>query len=311
LKPKPCIGGLFIFWLSPSCLSEKLIKTENSKQVLIKIDANGNKLWDKTYGGNNFDFLKDLIITSDGGYLIGGTSDSNINSYKSQNSKGGDDYWIIKVDSLGNKLWDKTIGGNGTDQLFCLFQTINGNYILGGGSSSNNSGDKSQLGQGGADFWILTLDSSGNIIWDKSIGGPNSEQVFSLRKTFDGGLILGGWSGSGLGGDKTETSRGGTDFWVVKLAPDALGINEPELSSNITISPNPNQGKFTLQLNNLKTPMAEVTVSDLLGRVVLQQDLKATGNQISQEITLPETKGMYLLQVKAGEQISTRKIIVE
>jgi hypothetical protein len=209
-------------------------------------------------------------------------------------------------------LWDKSIGGNNEDWLWSLVQTSDGGYLLGGESTSGISGDKTQISNGGNDYWVVKLDSNGNKLWDKTIGGLDDDYLYVLVQTPDGGYILGGSSHSDIYGDKTQPSKGGSDYWIVKLGPDATtGINESTSNFNLTISPNPSQGKIQLLLNNLTAKTAEVTVSDLLSRTVFQQQLPGTDKQLSQEINLPKVKGMYLLQVKAGAAISTRKIVVE
>src|SRR5688572_14626411 len=187
----------------------------------LKLDASGNKLWDKTIGGNHEDYLSSLQQTSDGGYILGGGSSSGISGDKSQVNKGVTDLWIIKLDATGNKLWDKTYGGSGGDYLSSLHQTSDGGYILGGGSISGISGDKSQANKGNWDYWIVKLDVAGNKLWDKTIGGNSEDHLLSLQQTSDGGYILGGWSTSGINGDKSQSGNGGADYWVVKI--DAAG----------------------------------------------------------------------------------------
>lgn len=277
---------------------------------VIRLDNNGNKIWDKTLGGSASDQLYSLRQTSDGGYIIGGYSRSGISGNKTEGNKGATDYWVVKLDATGNKLWDKTIGGSSDDALYNLAQTADGGYILGGASNSPQSADKSETNVGGFDFWVVKLNSQGNKLWDKTIGGTNNDGIFSITQTADGGFIFGGDSYSGLSGDKSQASQGDADYWIVKLAPDVLGINKSESDLSLSVFPNPNQGKFNLQLNNITVPTAEVTVTDLLGRVVLQQSVAARSQGL-QELEIPAVKGMYLLQVKAGNQTSTRKIVVE
>src|SRR4029079_14429381 len=122
---------------------------------VIKLDANGTKVWDKTIGGSNLDVLKSLRQTSDGGYILGGYSDSDISGDKTQANKGNKDDWVVKLDASGNKIWDKTIGGSGYDAITSLQQTVDGGYFLGGLSESDISGDKSQNSQGGYDYWAV------------------------------------------------------------------------------------------------------------------------------------------------------------
>src|SRR5688572_2322745 len=189
---------------------------------IVKLDANGNKLWDKTIGGNNGnDILHTVQQTPDGGYILGGESQSGIGGHKSQASRGAFDYWVVKLDASGNKLWDKAFGGSTPDQLQTLQQTSDGGYILGGYSSSPISGEKSQACQGNSDYWVVKIDAIGNKMWDKTFGGNNIDWLYSVQQTSDGGYILGGTSQSPISGHKSQASQGNFDYWLVKL--DASG----------------------------------------------------------------------------------------
>src|SRR5688572_9814829 len=75
------------------------------------------KQWDKTFGGTGYEALYTLQQTSDGGYILGGASDSGINTDKTDNCRGGTDFWLIKLQANGNKSWDKTFGGGGSEYL--------------------------------------------------------------------------------------------------------------------------------------------------------------------------------------------------
>ena len=154
-------------------------------------------------------------------------------------------------------------------------------------------------------------------IWDKTIGGLDQEYESGMVLTNNLEIILAGTSNSGIGAHKTQPNRGNNsannwDFWIVKLAPEVLGTTEHQTTSTLTLSPNPSPGKFNMHLTGLTAQTTEVTVTDLLGRTILQQHFKTTQAQLSEEIRLPAAaKGMYLLQVKAGAQITSRKIVVE
>ncbi len=184
---------------------------------VVKLDSNGNKLWDKTLGGSGDDYPHSIDTTSDGGFIIGGASNSPISGEKTSGVFGTSDFWIVKLDSSGNIQWDKTIGGNGDDQLYSLKQTRDGGYILGGNSTSGISGNKTEKVRGPIDFWIVKTDATGNVVWDKTLGGNGGENLRSIIQTADGGYLAGGISDSNLSGDKTKRSRGGTDYWIVKL----------------------------------------------------------------------------------------------
>ncbi len=219
-------GGYFLGGQSASGISGD--KTENCLGGYdfwaVKTDNLGNIQWQNTIGGAGADVIMSSRQTSDKGYILGGRSDSNISGDKTENSNGGFDYWIVKIDSIGNLQWQNTIGGNGDDYFNDLKETSDGGYILGGYSISDISGDKTENHIGQYDYWIVKTDSSGNIQWQNTIGGNKNDYLASLEQTKDGGYILGGSSESNISGDKTENNMGGlytNDYWVVKT--DSLG----------------------------------------------------------------------------------------
>ncbi len=195
-------------------------KTENSigdlDYWIVKTNATGNIQWQHTIGGNGVDKLRSIQQTADGGYILGGWSDSNISGNKAEDCLGDFDYWMVKTDSNGNLQWQNTIGGNGADELFSIRQTIDGEYILGGTSNSIISGDKTENCIGGLDYWIVKTDTLGDIQWQNTIGGRRNDSLLSFQQTIDGGYVLGGYSRSSISGDKTEICLGGYDYWIVK-----------------------------------------------------------------------------------------------
>jgi hypothetical protein len=200
-------------------------KTEDnlglSDYWVLKLDPTGTIQWQNTIGGNNNDFVQSLQQTADGGYILGGSSESNISGDKTENSNGGRDCWVVKLDATGVIQWQNTIGGSGDDYLHSLQQTADGGYIFGGYSNSNISGDKTENSNGNYDYWVVKLSATGAIQWQNTIGGNDPDLLYSLQQTADGGYILGGGSGSDISGDKTENGIGGSDYWVLKL--DATG----------------------------------------------------------------------------------------
>ncbi|HKR03173.1 MAG TPA: T9SS type A sorting domain-containing protein [Bacteroidia bacterium] len=219
-------GGYILGGWSGSNISGD--KTEDSiggyDYWIVKTDGSGNVQWDNTIGGSDMDILYSIQQTIDGGYILGGYSESNISGDKTENSNGGNDYWIVKTDASGNIQWQNTIGGSEDDMLHSIQQTNDGAYILGGYSQSNISGDKTEDCVGGnnqADYWVVHIDSLGNIIWQNTIGGSGDDELYSIQQTSDGGYILGGHSESNISGDKTEAGKGGWDYWLVKT--DASG----------------------------------------------------------------------------------------
>ncbi|QHL86616.1 T9SS type A sorting domain-containing protein [Nibribacter ruber] len=195
---------------------------------VVKVDAAGEIEWNKVYDG--LARLSALEQTSDGGYILGGTSSAGKTINKSDPSRGGSDMWVIKINSKGKVQWDQTLGGSGGDALNDIIQTSDGGYLLGGSSSSMKSGDKSEDARGWSDFWIVKLSSKGKQQWDRTYGGSSYDGLNSLLQTSDGGYLLGGGSVSLVSGDKTDppkvncTEECAFDFWLVKV--DALGMKE-------------------------------------------------------------------------------------
>lgn len=185
---------------------------------LIRLDNAGNTVWEKTYGGTEGENPTSLLVMPDGGYLLCGSSYSGIGADKTDSCRGGDDFWIVRTDSLGNKLWDKTIGGNGVDLLSSATITTKGYIVLAGSTLSGIGGDKTsaQISVGSFDFWMVWLDASGNKIYDKTYGGPQNDNCYSVTAALDGGVLLGGISDSQIGGNKQQAPRGLNDFWVLK-----------------------------------------------------------------------------------------------
>lgn len=306
-------GGYILGGNSDSGISGD--KSQASKGLedfwLVKLDASGNKLWDKTLGGDDSDFLNFIYQTPAGDYIVGGNSYSGASGDKNQRSWGSADGWVVKLDGAGNKLWDATYGGTGEDGFGDLQPTNGGGFILGGYSNSAVSGTKTAPQVGGVDFWLVKINALGNQLWDQTYGGNGDENIASLAQTLDGGYALAGPSDSGTSSDKSQPAVGLKDYWIVKLAPEVLGIKEKGADLKISVFPNPNQGKFRLECPGVLTAGIEVSVFDLLGRKILQQELPAGGHQISEEMEVKAPKGVYLLQLKAENQTTTRRLVIE
>lgn len=185
---------------------------------VVKLDSVGNIQWQKTYGGSNYDHLFTIIQLADSSYIFTGTSNSSDGDVS--NNHGGDDVWVVKLDTDGTMEWENSYGGSGGDHSSCIAQSTNGGYTISALSFSDD-GDVSG-GHGDFDAWIFEIDSSGNLIWQKCYGGSESDQAKWLSKTADGGNIITGVTGS-YDGD-VSGNHGGYDCWVIKT--DNNGILE-------------------------------------------------------------------------------------
>ncbi|MBK9554981.1 MAG: T9SS type A sorting domain-containing protein [Bacteroidetes bacterium] len=198
---------------------------------IVKIDATGNITWQNAIGGNGSDYLGSIYPTADGGYIVGAYSFSGISGDKTEAVVGfSADYWILKLNSSGNIVWQNTIGGTGNDYCYRAKEAADGSFIVSGVSNSPISGDKTENSAGGVDVWVLKLDNSGNIVWQNTLTAAQTETAFEMDITSDGGAVIGTQTYSNSSVDKSENNISGgitsNDYWIIKL--DASGNVEWE-----------------------------------------------------------------------------------
>ncbi len=190
---------------------------------LVRVDAEGNQLWDKRYEGSSIDVGVRALPMSDGGLVIGGFTGSTA-------WYGVLDYWATRLDSDGQKLWEAAYGGSDVDRALWIEPTSDGGFLLAGESFSPASGSKAAAKYGSGDMWIVRVDAKGTQMWDQSFGGSSGDEARVALQTADGGFLLAGSSMSLPGtGNKTSPYFGpaggqlyqGSDVWVVRL--DASG----------------------------------------------------------------------------------------
>ncbi|WP_353777130.1 hypothetical protein [Winogradskyella sp. 3972H.M.0a.05] len=186
---------------------------------------NGDVQWARTFGGSNEDIAYSVIETQDGNIAVLGYTNSTDGDLSNKTLE-VNDYWFLKLDQEGNILLNKTYGGSGDDRGQKIIQTPDGGYAIVGYSMSSD-GDGSN-NEGFHDNWILKLDNSGNIIWEKSYGFSGHDHAYGLIATNDGGFFMTGFldvTASGGEGNDTasrSTNRHGVgEFWCHKL--DANG----------------------------------------------------------------------------------------
>lgn len=195
-------NGFIICGYTMSTDGDASVTHNYAEYWIIKTNANGELLWQKSYGGGSEDIANDIRQTADGGYIVIGESASNTFNSDLSHHYAGNDVWILKLDALGNKQWEKNYGGSGEDTGRAIFQTADGNFIF---SANSNSYDHDVVGvhdpynYAGSyvnrDFWIVKIDPTGTIIWQTCVGGNGSEAslgAHAIALTTDGGLIVAG-----------------------------------------------------------------------------------------------------------------------
>lgn len=204
-------GGFAICGFSQSSDNDIPANYGSYDIVVLKTDASGNLQWAKNYGGSNEDRAYSFYQTSDHGFVVAGFSSSSDHDLSSNH--GDFDYWIFKIDSTGNIVWTKEIGGTGRDWVNGLAPTASGGSVVCGFSFSNDYDFTNSFG--GSDYWVVNLDDQGNIIWMNNYGGAGNDWAFDITPTYDGGYALCGLT-EGTGGQVTN-SFGGHDYWIIKI----------------------------------------------------------------------------------------------
>ena len=167
----------------------------NADVYLVRTDADGNLLWNKTYGGTNYDYGRSVVALSDG-FAIAGYSSSFSASY---------DYWLIRTDLNGNHLWNVTFGGSNSDYGRGLVVSAGGNLTIVGYTYS--------FGAGSGDVWLVHTNSTGGHLWNETYGGGNYDNGYGLVECTSGGYAICGYTSS--------FGVGGYDAWLIRT--DANG----------------------------------------------------------------------------------------
>jgi hypothetical protein len=263
---------------------------------VVKLDTIGVIQWQKSLGGSNNDYAYSMTQTTDGGCVIAGSSQSNDGDVT--NNHGINDYWVVKLDSIASIQWQKTLGGTSGDEAHSVKQTIDKGYIIIGYTISNN-GDVTSNHSISYDYWVVKLDSTSTLQWQKCLGGTDGDYAYSVQQTTDEGYIIAGFAYSSDG--DVDSNLLPSNIWVVKLS-GTTGIEELPTSS-ITLFPNPTNGQVTIK--GIVQPT--IAVYNLMGqRVVLSQ-----GNNEVSLAQLPS--GMYLVQVfnKDMQPVKSEQIMKE
>lgn len=190
----------------------------NSDFWVVKLNNLGTLEWQKTFGGTNFEVVNSIQQTSDGGYIVGGYTNSTDGDLAGTGSRIYPDSWIIKLSSMGEIQWQKILTGSDYEIVHDIQQTADGGYIVASETASSNSGATGYHGQ--ADFWILKLDSLGTIQWQKAFGGSQQDFPERIQQIADGSYIVVGYTSSN-NGDVTN-QHGSYDYWVVKLSSSGV-----------------------------------------------------------------------------------------
>ncbi len=264
---------------------------------LVRIDADGDSAWSRTFGGSGEDCVYDVVMTDDGGFLLVGYSNSFTPS-------GDTDVFILKTDQYGDSLWSVGYGGEGNDFANGVAATSDGGYLIAGWSDSFGTGDD--------DIWLIKINSSGDSLWACTFGGSGDDYAYDVMQTADGNYLVAG-----------ETHSFGTnvwDAWLLCLEGFPIGVKprlnvEPVSFSLLSVYPNPFNLTTAVRFALPRFTQVKLEVFDINGRCV-----KAAGLPLirgyppgTHEITFDGSglpSGIYIISLESFGKSNRRKVIL-
>ncbi len=268
---------------------------------VIKMDQDGELEWSKTYGGSESEATRSIRQAADGGYIVAAYTASGDGDVSE--NYGGQDAWLVKLDENGDLEWERNYGGEKQDRALSVRNASTGGYLVGGWTRSSDQDVSNNSGL--IDIWIFKIDDDGEIEWEQTFGGGGIDQCFDAKETFDGGIVATGNTNSSNG--DFPLNNGSFDFWVMKLSPVFVNLNENNFDPSIVISPNPNSGQFTIQAPGLQGNL-DITIYDMQGRVVYSNPTA----DINQVISVGEvSSGLYLLELRSSGRKFQSKILID
>ena len=257
---------------------------------VIKTDISGDTIWTRLFGGPGYDAAYSVVENTDGSYVVAGLSWNTVEQTFF-------DVLVIKLNHQGDTVWTKRYGGYEASMGYFLDKTSDNGYVVCGRTRSCISCVD--------DMYLLRLDSAGNELWSKTFGGLDYESAFCVHETYDGGYTLCGYT--------MTYGNGNGDIYLIKTDSEGLltGINNniPDDQSENIIYPNPNQGKFTI---NLPEGRNELQILNQQGQMLYTKNfnIEFPGSRTQIEVTgLP--KGLYMLRIINDLQtIRSDKLII-
>ncbi|VXB14213.1 MULTISPECIES: T9SS type A sorting domain-containing protein [Chryseobacterium] len=227
------------YLITGSSIQSKKITSENKQNNgydfhLIKLNQQGEEVWEKYFSGQNHDFLSATVATQEGGFLLAGTSHSGKGLDKKDASKGGSDIWLIRINEFGDELWQKTLGTSQDEEARSVIQTANFGFMVAGNVQNVANGF------GSKDVTVTRLDKNGKVLSELIVGGRGLDEVEKMIPTPDGGALLGIYSRSSEFWDSSSAGKSGSnetvnpvsrhskfspnfgegDYWIIKLSKD-------------------------------------------------------------------------------------------
>lgn len=280
---------------------------------ILRLDATGNILWERSFGFAGHDHCYDLVQTSDGGFFFAGFLDVTLSNGEGNFGKGSTshtrhgvgEFWGTKIDSEGNLQWRRYFGGTNNDRAHAVVQADDGGFVMSGFSESDDF-DISNT-KGSYDFWVVKIDENGTLLWEKSFGGTGIEVSYDIKKTPDGNYAILGHTFS----TDTDVSRnhGESDVWLIKIDDNGnllwektFGGSEFDDAKGLDITP---EGGFVIA-GNSKSMDGDATENkgendlwfiktDSEGNLTHQKSFGGSGLDFGFDVTYSEDSSIVLV----------------
>jgi hypothetical protein len=284
-------GGFFISGFTAS------FGAGGNDVYLLRTDANGDTLWTKTYGGIGSDWSYAAVETSDGGFVVCGTTQSF--------GAGEGDVYLIKVNGDGDSLWTRTYGGTADERSFSLIQTSDGGFMIVGGTQS--------FGAGEYDMYVIQTDANGNslqeMVYTKTIGESGNDWAFGVDETSDGGFAIAGYSNS--------FGQNDYDIYLIKLGQFTSIGDEDESTTPHEFAlaqnyPNPFNPSTTISWQLPVSGLVSLSVYNVTGQkvTVLVNEIQKAGYHSLEFNASSLPSGLYFYRLRAGNLDKMKKMVL-
>jgi hypothetical protein len=266
--------------------------------LVFKVDKNGNKIWDKRFGCLGWSALS-KVIEKDNYYYLFGLQYIPTNGISTPL---GYDFWIMKMDTSGNLIWEKKYGTTG-DDLFCdIILNPQGGFFALGEIPSLSNGTFTNPSYGDKDIVIMSLDTAGSLLTYKIIGTNKGDRPNSFTMINDSTMLISATAYAGISNVKLDPGYGQRDFWAVKLGYSSTTTSLNQLQNDLSLTVRPNPAKDHLDISGLPPATYTINTYSLDGRLVMS-------DMITSDLSLPLSieslqSGMYITSIR-NEKINT------
>ncbi len=291
-------GGYVLVGMSKSDDGDLTGNFGESDLWIVKLTSEGEVQWQKSFGGSSWDWANSIQSISSGGVIIVGTTNSIDGDVISNH--GGYDVWVLELSDTGGLVWQKTYGGGANDFGKDIQLTLDEGYVL-VASANSVDGDMQNplnMSSGLSNYWVVKISTTGNIVWERLVGGGYFEHPTSIKQTEDGGFIVAGGSESPNG--DISSPKGGMDYWLVKIGTIILGT-DAITNGSLVLYPNP-------AINNLNI----LTEANMLGasyRIYNAVGQLLRSGQINREFSSLDinefANGSYILHLQNAKETLT------